>query len=270
MGLRSIALLGFILVGVNPAWAAPIEDAKAAFAAGKEAFERGDYEVALQNFNRANQLVPAPSLQYNIGNCHERLGHYKDAAAAFERYLELAGQPTTDDEKDFQEKLRARVVANKKRAEQFQPPPPVYPQQPIYQPPPPNYYVPMAPPPPTREYLLQQARARRTRAIALMATGLALQVIGMGFLFDGVINPHTSCSRGVFGTDPEVCNTSLTSAWNITEDFFGATFIVTGITLWAPGAASFVNAQKDINNYMKQEAAGAPKAFLFHLPTIRF
>jgi hypothetical protein len=274
MGLRSIAWVGFIavvgVVGSGSALAAPIEDAKAAFAAGKEAFERGDYEVALQNFTRANQLVPAPSLQYNIGNCHERLGHYKEAAAAFERYLELAGQPTTDDEKDFQDKLRNRVTANKKRADQIQAPPPMYPQQPIYQPPPPNYYQPMAPPPPTREYLLQQARARRTRAIALMATGLALQVIGMGFLFDGAIVPHTSCSGGGIFGGTETCTTSIVSGWNIAEDFFGATFIITGITLWAPGVASYVGAQKDINTYMKQEAGAPPNAFLFHSPTIRF
>src|SRR6266498_411358 len=123
MGIRPLAVICLLLSAV-PAQATPIEDAKAAFAAGKEAFERGDYEAALQNFTRANQLVPAPSLQYNIGNCHERLGHYRDAAASFERYLELAGPGSTDDEKDFQDKLRARIVANKKRAEQAQPPPP--------------------------------------------------------------------------------------------------------------------------------------------------
>ena len=248
------------------AQAAPIDEAKAAFAAGKEAFERGDYEAALQSFMRANQLVPAPSLQYNIGNSHERLAHYKEAAAAFERYLEQAGPPTTDDEKDFQEKLRARIAANKKRAAEAQPPPPPVYQQPLYQPPP-TYYIPATPPPPPREYLLKTARARRNRAIALMATGLAMHVIGMGFLIDGVVNPHTSCDVLTTTTN---CTTGLNSGWNIAEDFFGVTFNVVGITLWAPGAASYVGAQRQINDLMKQDAGAAPKAFLFQSPVVRF
>src|ERR1700690_2952877 len=98
--------VAILVMLAGPVHATPIEDAKIAFQAGKDAFERGDYENALQNFSRANQLVPAPSLQYNIGNCQERLAHYQDAAAAFERYLELAGPPSGDDEKNFQEKLR--------------------------------------------------------------------------------------------------------------------------------------------------------------------
>src|SRR5579859_6339694 len=132
MGIRGFGGMVLMLLCAS-AQAAPIDDAKAAFQAGKEAFERGDYELALQSFQRANQLVPAPSLMYNIGNTHERLGHYKEAASAFEGYLSQAGPPTTDDEKDFQEKLRARIAANKKRADQTQaPPPPLY-QQPLYQ-----------------------------------------------------------------------------------------------------------------------------------------
>src|SRR5262245_13080861 len=153
MGLRLSCLI--FLTALPASAAAPIDDAKAAFAAGKEAFERGDYEVALTNFQRANSLVPAPSLQYNIGNCQERLGRYREAASSFERYLELSGPPNTDDERDLQEKLRARIAANKKRAAEAQPPPPPVYQQPMYQPPPPTYYVPPTPPPPSREYLLK-------------------------------------------------------------------------------------------------------------------
>jgi hypothetical protein len=256
-------LMCIVLLAAS-AQAAPMDDAKAAFQAGKEAFERGEYENALGNFLRANQLVPAPSLQYNIGNCQERLARYAEAAAAFERYLELAGPPTTDDEKDFQEKLRARIVANRNRASQAQPPPPPVYQQPTYQPPP-TYYVPPAPEPVPRDYLLRTARARRTRAIALMATGLALNVIGIGLLIDGLANPHSTCDVVTsFG-----CTNSVTSGANIAEDFFGVTFGVVGITLWAPGAASYVGAMKQINELTRQQGA-QPQAFLFHSPTFRF
>jgi hypothetical protein len=268
MGIRP--LMCIVLLAAS-AQAAPMDDAKAAFQAGKEAFERGEYENALANFLRANQLVPAPSLQYNIGNCQERLARYAEAAAAFERYLELAGPPTTDDEKDFQEKLRARIVANRNRASQAQPPPPPVYQQPTYQPPP-TYYVPPAPEPVPRDYLLRTQRARRTRAIALMATGVALNVLGIAFLIDGLTDPHGNGTCDIF---TNVCSSgSTTSGANIAEDFFGITFAVVGITLWAPGAASFVGANRQIAELMKQPATPEPgvqpRAFLFHSPTFRF
>jgi hypothetical protein len=146
-------------------------------------------------------------------------------------------------------------------------------QQPLYQPPP-TYYIPAAPPPPPRDYLLKTARARRTRAIALMATGLALQVVGTIILVDGLIDPHCSTT---LGSSTVNCGTAgnADSAANIAEDFFGVTFGVVGITLWAPGAASFVGAERQIKELMKQESppptpVAAPKTVLFHSPTIRF
>jgi hypothetical protein len=253
------------------AQAAPIDEAKAEFAAGKEAFERGAYEVALGHYEKANSLVPAPSLEYNIGNCHERLGHYQQAASYFEKYLAETGAGTSDDERDFQEKLRARIAADKKRGTDSQPQIQVVPNPNAYTPPPPTYYVPPTPAPPPTGYLLEQAKKRRNNAIALMATGLALTAIGIGFLIDGALNPHGD-SCGIFDSTTSSCHDQqvVTSSANIAEDFFGATFFVTGVTLWAPGAASYVNAQKQIVDLQNQDAGAAPKAFLFHSPVIRF
>ncbi len=70
------------------AWGDDLQEAKSAFADGRAAFERGDYERALQMFQRADVLAPAPSLSYNIGKTYEKLGRYKEAVKAFERYLE--------------------------------------------------------------------------------------------------------------------------------------------------------------------------------------
>jgi tetratricopeptide (TPR) repeat protein len=276
MGLRlSICLLMLLPLA---AAAAPLDEAKAEFTAGKEAFERGEYEKALQHYQRANQLVPAPNLQYNIGTCHEHLGHYAHAAAAFETYLLQSGPPSSDEDRDFQEKLRVRINANKKRAAEApmpnsaQPLPPPLQQPPPtsspYYTPPPTYYVPATPPPPSRELQLQNARARRTRAIGLMASGLALTVLGLAILVDGVVDAHTGCSLNALGTCTN--KTGIDSPANAAEDFFGATFFVVGVTLWAPGAASYVNSNNQINTILKEESGGAPKAFLFHSPPIRF
>jgi tetratricopeptide (TPR) repeat protein len=255
--LMTMVALAVAAGTARPALAAPLDEAKAEFAAGKEAFERGDYEIALQHYQRANQLVPAASLQYNIGNCYEHLGRPGPAAAAFEKYLEMTGPPTNDDDKDFQEKLRARISADKKRAAEATPQ--QVPQQPLPQPvyTPPTYYVPPVPPPPPREYRLQMAKARRTRAIALMAVGLSLSAIGIGVFGDGMLSPH--CTYGYIG-----------NPCNIAEAFFGATFFVVGTTLWAPGAASYVGAQRQIAEINKEAAGGAPHAFLFHSPAIKF
>src|SRR5437868_5941908 len=110
---RLVALLT-VLCALS-ARAAPIDDAKKAFAEGKAAFERGEYEKALSAYQRANMILPAPNLYYNIGATYERLGRYQEAALAFDKYFELAGAPTTDDEKAFQEKLRERSEADRKR-----------------------------------------------------------------------------------------------------------------------------------------------------------
>src|SRR5262249_10613187 len=93
--------------------AAPLDEAKAAFAQGKVAFEKGDWNTALEQFMRANQLAPAPSLSYNIGKTYEKMGRNKDAVVWFEKYLELAGPPKDDDDRKFQDELRSRIATDK-------------------------------------------------------------------------------------------------------------------------------------------------------------
>ncbi|HZS39646.1 MAG TPA: tetratricopeptide repeat protein, partial [Polyangia bacterium] len=87
MTLRTCAACLFFLIPSIAAAAPDMEAAKAHFAAGKQAFERGEYETALAEFQQANAIAPAPSLLYNMGKTYEALGRYKDAAFAFDRYL---------------------------------------------------------------------------------------------------------------------------------------------------------------------------------------
>lgn len=224
------------------AHAAPIDDAKKAFAEGKAAFERGDYEQALQAYQRANMILPAPNLYYNIGATYERLGRYQEAALAFDKYFEMAGAPSNDEERDFQEKLRARADADRKRPNlpspsvQTQPQPQPTPQPPGYRAPyypQPGIYV---PPQPSREVRLKDAKARRTRAIVLMAIGVPMSVVGISVLAWAVA-PNTALSLG--------------EEWGY--GFIGFTLGVVGVTLWAPGAASFVKSSHDIKELQKPE-----------------
>ena len=240
-----------VLAAALPARAAPIDDAKKAFAEGKAAFERGDYEAALTAYQRANMILPAPNLYYNIGATYERLGRYQEAALAFDKYFEMAGAPTTDEDKDFQEKLHARAEADRKRQNvapakpepaQTQPQPqpapapyyrqPYYPQQP--------YFVPQ-PTGPSREQRLKDARARRTRAIVLMAIGVPMTIVGIA-VTAWAVAPATPLTLG--------------EEWGY--GFLGFTFGVVGVTLWAPGAASFVKSSHDIKEYSRPEPAPQP------------
>ena len=241
---RALPVLVLVLAAF-PARAAPIDDAKKAFAEGKAAFERGDYEQALAAYQRANMILPAPNLYYNIGATYERLGRYQEAALAFDKYFEMAGTPTTDEDKQFQEKLRERAEADRKKQnapvkqehEVQQPPPqqqqapaPYY-RQPYYQQP---FYMP--PQGPSREDRLKNARSRRTRAIVLMAIGVPMTIVGVGVLAWAVA-PSTPLSLG--------------EEWGY--GFLGFTFGVVGVTLWAPGAASFVKSSHDIKELSKPE-----------------
>jgi tetratricopeptide (TPR) repeat protein len=60
---------------------------------GQILFEAADYRAARDAFERAHALHPSPDLQYNIAQCHMRLGHYDEAIPAFEAYLEGKGDP---------------------------------------------------------------------------------------------------------------------------------------------------------------------------------
>jgi len=252
---RALAVL-VVVLAVSPARAAPIDDAKKAFAEGKAAFERGDYEQALAAYQRANMILPAPNLYYNIGATYERLGRFQEAALAFDKYFEMAGAPTTDEDKDFQNKLHERAEADRKRPnaptqhevqpqqqqqqqqvppQQQQVPPPYY-RQPYYQQP---FYMP--PQGPSREERLKVAKQRRTRAIVLMAIGVPMSIVGIGVLAWAVA-PSTPLSLG--------------EEWGY--GFLGFTLGVVGVTLWAPGAASFVKSSHDIKEYSKPEPVPQP------------
>ena len=64
-------------------------EARALFEAGRNAFEDGRFDAALQRFTEAYALSHRPELLYNIGQAADRLRHDAEAVRAFEQYLEL-------------------------------------------------------------------------------------------------------------------------------------------------------------------------------------
>jgi len=87
----ALAALCVALAAAGPARAQPVDQATRATARKVAAealtsFEKGEYAVALEKFELANQLVPAPTLALRAARCLEKLGRLVEAS---ERYLEV-------------------------------------------------------------------------------------------------------------------------------------------------------------------------------------
>lgn len=61
--------------------------ARVAYSTGQTAFRAGNFTEALTQFEAAYAAVPNPVVFKSIAECHERLGHVREAVTAFERYL---------------------------------------------------------------------------------------------------------------------------------------------------------------------------------------
>ena len=112
------------------------EIAQRLFAEGAAAYDAKDYAHALEKFEAARRIKPAPAFDYNIARCHDRLGQAAPAIAAYERYL--AAAPAAADAAE----VRTRVAVLRGRVET--------PAQPTEAPPPtrtdaprPHYTVPI-------------------------------------------------------------------------------------------------------------------------------
>lgn len=265
-----------------------LEEAKAAFAAGKAAFERGDYDTALSQFQRANLLAPAPSLSYNIGKTYERMGRNRDAILSYERYLELAGAPQNDDEKKFQDELRGKIDALKQAPEQVspqpaQPPPPQphgtpQPYQPrphYYQPYPYGYQQPQPypyayqQPVQTPEQRLELARKKRNSGIAAVISGGVIGVLGVGLVAGAASTTH----QWTVWNETSTINASVMLA-------FAVPSLIVSPILLGVGGANWGKGQKDMNRIKKEMSAvpspqpasapSGPTAYIFGLPPVTF
>lgn len=94
--------------------AATDEQARAMFAAGKDAFVQGRYEEALALFERSYGLSKRPELLYNLGLVYDRLRRDAQAAAAFDLYLTTG--PEAERAKEVKNRLRALRAAMAREA----------------------------------------------------------------------------------------------------------------------------------------------------------
>jgi tetratricopeptide (TPR) repeat protein len=98
---------------------APTDRAKALFAEGNEHFNLGEWEPALDLYKRAYRIKPLPAFQFNIAQCHRKLGHFQEAINMYQAYLVNAPDAAT---KQTVESLIAEsktsLVEQQKRAQE--------------------------------------------------------------------------------------------------------------------------------------------------------
>lgn len=86
-----------------------LTEAKKHYGAGEKEFKGGDYAAALTDFQAADAIKSTPQSSRYIGVCQDKLGHFTDAVASYEKFL-AAVPPKMKKEGD---EITARVAAIK-------------------------------------------------------------------------------------------------------------------------------------------------------------
>jgi len=94
---RLLVLLLLALAPVSTAHAAPDKktetQARTKFTEGNAAYDKGDFQMALEAYLEAYRLMPLPGFLFNIAQCHRQLGRPERAAIFYRRYLAQSKRP---------------------------------------------------------------------------------------------------------------------------------------------------------------------------------
>ena len=90
---RGLAIL-LLLTGAAAAQTEPFPKieaaARASFISGSRAYQRGEFELALNHFQQGYALVPNSGFLFDMAQCRRQLGQYRQAFYNYQRYLEEA------------------------------------------------------------------------------------------------------------------------------------------------------------------------------------
>jgi len=98
-GLVALAAASTARAGEN------MEQAKAYFNSGVEAYDQGKYEVALREFQHAHALSHSPALYFNMAACEEHMDHFQAAALLLRQYL--IEKPDADDKANVELRIKS-------------------------------------------------------------------------------------------------------------------------------------------------------------------
>ena len=91
------------------------ESARVHFHAGKDSYDRGDYESALREFQIAHEMSGRAALLYNLGACLERLDRFAEAADRLDAYVAATNPQGAAVIRERSRRLRARALAAEPR-----------------------------------------------------------------------------------------------------------------------------------------------------------
>lgn len=80
----------FLALGARPAGADERGKARAAFRAGSQHYNLGEFQQALDSFREAYRNVEDPTFLFNIAQCERQLGHKREAIREYRAYLNNA------------------------------------------------------------------------------------------------------------------------------------------------------------------------------------
>jgi len=99
----AVVVLAVVLAVPLAAAASDLDVAKIHFQSGASYYEEGRYEDALREFTEAQRLSKLPKMHYNIAECLDRLGRYRDAASELREYLK--GVPDAEDRASVEKRI---------------------------------------------------------------------------------------------------------------------------------------------------------------------
>jgi tetratricopeptide (TPR) repeat protein len=102
-----------------------MEEAKAHFAKGVEAYDQGKYETALQEFGQAHARSHSPALYFNMAACEEHMDHFQAAALLLNQYL--VEKPDADDRDNVKLRIQSLQERDERLHKMSEPVPPVKP-----------------------------------------------------------------------------------------------------------------------------------------------
>lgn len=79
-------------------------EAKEHYNQGTRYYELGHYQDALAAFEAAYMAVPDPAFLFNVGQCHRKMGHDKEAVSFYKSYLRAA--PNAPNRADVQKRIQ--------------------------------------------------------------------------------------------------------------------------------------------------------------------
>ena len=124
--MRAIVAGLVVLAAVSTARAAGenMEQAKAYFKAGVDAYDQGKYEVALREFQHAHALSHSPALYFNMAACEEHMDHFQAAGLLLRQYL--IEKPEADDKANVELRIKS-LEERDERLHKIEPEPTVKP-----------------------------------------------------------------------------------------------------------------------------------------------